>query len=159
VFSNNGLAGLIFYVGILAALAGKITGVVNLFVAPYIIFIIAVPILTIFLKDGLTRVVHKTGKLLPEDEGIGSWILEGFFELFEIVLSFVTNTLSFLRVGGFIISHAGLMMVVMTLVEMTNGAGSIVTLIIGNAFVIALEGFIVGIQVLRLQFYELFSHY
>jgi len=67
--------------------------------------------------------------------------------------------MSFLRVGGFIISHAGMMAVVLTLTEMMNGSGSIAVMIIGNAFVMALEGFIVGIQALRLEFYEMFSRY
>ena len=80
-------------------------------------------------------------------------------KLFDVVLSFVTNTLSFMRVGGFIISHAGMMSVVLTLTEMFTGAGSIIVLIFGNIFVMALEGFIVGIQSLRLEFYELFSRY
>ncbi|MDR0818003.1 MAG: ATPase [Oscillospiraceae bacterium] len=158
-FSNNGLAGLIFYGGILAGAVCMLTGGPNLFTPAYIIVVLVVPIVVIFLKESLTKVIRHEGKFLPEDEGIGSWILEGFFELFEIVLSFLTNTLSFLRVGGFIISHAGMMMVVMTLAEMMRGAGNIAVLIFGNLFVIGLEGFIVGIQVLRLQFYELFSHY
>jgi V/A-type H+-transporting ATPase subunit I len=67
--------------------------------------------------------------------------------------------MSFLRVGGFILSHAGMMLVVMSLMEMVGGAGSIVVLIFGNIFVMALEGMIVGIQVLRLEFYEMFSRY
>ena len=32
-------------------------------------------------------------------------------------------------------------------------------LIIGNAFVMILEGLIVGIQTLRLEYYEMFSRY
>jgi V/A-type H+-transporting ATPase subunit I len=159
VFSNNGVAGLVFYGGVLTAVLGEITGTVHLLVPAYIVPVLIVPILVIFLKESLGRVINKHGGIVPEGEGVGSWIMEGFFELFEIVLSFVTNTLSFLRVGGFVISHAGMMAVVMTLAEMMNGAGSVIVLIFGNAFVIALEGFIVGIQGLRLQFYELFSHY
>ena len=76
-----------------------------------------------------------------------------------MVLSFITNTMSFLRVGGFIISHAGMMAVVLSLSEMMSASGSVIVLIFGNLFVMALEGFIVGIQVLRLEFYEMFSHY
>ncbi len=91
--------------------------------------------------------------------GFGGFFVEGFFELFEILLSYVTNTMSFLRVGGFILSHAGMMLVVMSLMEMVGNTGSIFVLIFGNIFVMALEGMIVGIQVLRLQFYELFSRY
>jgi V/A-type H+-transporting ATPase subunit I len=159
VFSNNGLAGVVFYGGILAGVVCKLLGGIDLFSPAYVLIVLVLPILVIFLKERLAHVIRHGGKFLPEDESVGSWILSGFFELFEVVLSFVTNTLSFLRVGGFVVSHAGMMMVVLTLSEMVSGTGNIVVLVIGNLFVIGLEGFIVGIQVLRLQFYELFSHY
>jgi V/A-type H+-transporting ATPase subunit I len=93
------------------------------------------------------------------ETGFGGFFVEGFFELFEIVLSYITNTVSFLRVGGFILSHAGMMLVVTTLMENSGQVGSIVILIFGNIFVMVLEGLIVGIQVLRLEFYEMFSRY
>ena len=38
-------------------------------------------------------------------DGVGGFLIEGFFELFEVVLSYVINTLSFLRVGGFVLSR------------------------------------------------------
>jgi V/A-type H+-transporting ATPase subunit I len=158
-FSNNGLAGLVFYGGILAGAFSAFAGGPNLFTAPYVLGVIVLPVLVVFFKECLGRVAEKSGGFLPERGRIGSFVVEGFFELFEVVLSFVTNTLSFLRVGGFVISHAGMMSVVFTLSEMMRGAGSLLVLIIGNAFVIALEGFIVGIQILRLEFYEMFSHY
>ena len=70
----------------------------------------------------------------------------------------ITNSMSYLRVGGFVLSHAGMMLVVMTLVEMTGNAG-ILVMIFGNLFVMCLEGLIVGIQALRLEYYEMFSRY
>ena len=157
LFSNNGVAGLVFYGAVLAGLVSMLTGGPNLFTLPYILGLLVLPILVIFLKEPLGRLAH--GEHFELEGGIGSFIIEGFFELFDVVLSFVTNPLSFMRVGGFIISHAGMMSVVLTLTEMFTGAGSIVVLILGNIFVMALEGFIVGIQSLRLEFYELFSRY
>ena len=157
LFSNNGVAGLVFYGAVLAGLVSMLTGGPNLFTLPYILGLLVLPILVIFLKEPLGRLAH--GEHFELEGGIGSFIIAGFFELFDVVLSFVTNTLSFMRVGGFIISHAGMMSVVLTLTEMFTGAGSIVVLILGNIFVMALEGFIVGIQSLRLEFYELFSRY
>lgn len=92
-------------------------------------------------------------------EGVANFIIESFFEMFEVLLSFITNTMSFLRVGGFILSHAGMMSVVMTLSGMVSVGASPVVVIIGNLFVIGLEGLIVGIQCLRLEFYEMFSRF
>ena len=53
---------------------------------------------------------------------VGNFIVENFFEMFEFLLSYVSNTMSFLRVGGFVLSHAGMMLVVMTLMEMCSAA-------------------------------------
>lgn len=158
VFSNNGIAGLVFYSSILIGIIVRVTAGKNLFTPPFIIICIVLPLISIFLKHPLGKLAKKRKDIKPED-GIGSFLIEGIFEMLEVLLSFVTNTLSFLRVGGFIISHAGMMAVVMTLTEMFSGSGSIVVMIFGNAFVMALEGFIVGIQILRLEFYEMFSRY
>ena len=92
-------------------------------------------------------------------ESFGAFFMEGFFELFEICLSYITNTISYLRVGGFVLSHAGMMMAVTMIMEMAGGIGGLAVGIFGNILVMCLEGLIVGIQVLRLEFYEMFSRY
>jgi V/A-type H+-transporting ATPase subunit I len=75
------------------------------------------------------------------------------------MLEYLSNTVSFLRVGGFVLAHAGFMSVVSTLADMSGGVGSVLIMAVGNAFVICLEGLIVGIQALRLNYYELFSRF
>ena len=87
------------------------------------------------------------------------FFMESFFELFEILLSYLTNTISFLRVGAFALSHAGMMAVVMLLAGAQDGNLNIIVVIIGNIIVSLLEGFVVGIQVLRLEYYEMFSRF
>ena len=42
---------------------------------------------------------------------------------------------------------------------MSSGIGYLLVVVIGNAFIMALEGLLVGIQVLRLEFYEMFSRF
>ncbi|MDY0346033.1 MAG: V-type ATPase 116kDa subunit family protein [Acholeplasma sp.] len=155
VCSHNGIAGLMLYgyIGVGAALQlGLGIPVFNILT---IIPFVAIPLLLIFLKEPIHRKVHHH-KMFPA--GFGGFFVEAFFELFEIILSYLTNTMSFLRVGGFILSHAGMMLVVTSLMSMVGDAGLLV-MIFGNIFVMALEGMIVGIQVLRLQFYEMFSRY
>ncbi len=85
--------------------------------------------------------------------------MENFFEVFEFVLSYLTNTISFIRVGAFVLVHAGMMMVVFMLAEMTSGIFYALIIILGNVFVMALEGLLVSIQALRLEFYEMFSRF
>ncbi|MDE8257867.1 V-type ATPase 116kDa subunit family protein [Erysipelothrix rhusiopathiae] len=155
IYSQNGIAGLMFYGFIMVAVALSYQGihVVN----PLTIFIfIVLPLLMILFKEPLSNLMNKMSA--SPHEGWGGYLVESFFELFEVLLSFIANTMSFLRVGGFVLSHAGMMSVVMTLNEMAGSAG-ILILIFGNIFVIGLEGLIVGIQTLRLEYYEMFSRY
>ena len=64
-----------------------------------------------------------------------------------------------MRVGAFVLVHAGMMMVVFTVAEMLGGVGYFIVLILGNILVAALEALLSGIQVLRLEFYEMFSKF
>ena len=87
------------------------------------------------------------------------FFVQGFFELFEVLLSYFSNTLSFVRVGAFAVSHAAMMEVVLMLAGAETGDMSLPVIILGNLFVCGMEGLIVGIQVLRLEYYELFSRF
>ena len=155
LFNQNGLAGFMLYGFVMISFALKMRGINLLNTLTILLFVVA-PLLFILFMEPLSNLMNKM-KLTPHD-GWGSYLTESIFELLEVILSFVANTMSFLRVGGFVLSHAGMMAVVMTLKEMA-GASGIVVLIIGNALVIALEGLIVGIQTLRLEYYEMFSRY
>ena len=80
--------------------------------------------------------------------------------MFEIILSFATNTISYVRLGAFAMAHASMMSVVFIIGNMAGpGVGYAIVMILGNALVMGLEGLIVGIQALRLEFYEMFSRY
>ncbi len=156
-FSHNGIAGFIFY-GYMAVAVGLMLTGSSINLLSFGIFAIfgLIPIGLFFMKEPLSQYIEGNG-IVPH-AGWGNFILESIFEVIEILLSYITNSLSYLRVGGFIFSHAGMMLVVMTLVEMTGSAGPFV-FILGNLFVMALEGLIVGIQTLRLEYYEMFSRY
>lgn len=155
IFGNNGIAGLVLYVATAYGLFDMVLLKNGVFTTPYVIGFIVIPILCMFLKEPLSKVVKGKKDFMPKH--IGEFIIENFFELFEYLLSYLSNSMSFLRVGGFILSHAGMMAVVMSLSDMVGSAGSPIVVIIGNIFVMCLEGLIVGIQVLRLEFYEIFS--
>ncbi len=156
-FSNNGLAGLVFYLSVLFAVAATMVLQLNVLTPVYILPLLVLPLLVMFAKEPLGRLVRGEKELFPE--GVGGFVVENFFEMFEVLLSFVTNTMSFLRVGAFVLVHAGMMVVVFTLAGMVGGVASPVVIVAGNLFVAAMEGLIVGIQVLRLEFYEIFSRF
>ena len=156
LFDQNGLAGVVFYCSVIAVAVNMFIPF-GLAVMPVALIGIVLPLLLIFLKEPLSGLAE--GKPDWKPKKIGEFILESFFELFEIVLSFATNTISFVRLGAFALGHGSMMSVVFILAGMTSGAGSVIILILGNILVIALEGLVVGIQALRLEFYEMFSRY
>lgn len=157
VFGNNGIAGFIVFGALLAGLGCMMTGVANLFTTPYVLCLIVLPLVVMFFREPLGYLVK--GEKFHLEGGIGDFIASNFFEVFEFMLGYATNTLSFVRIGGFVFSHAGMMSVVMLLSETAAKGVSPIIIIIGNIFVMGMEGLIVGIQVLRLEFYEIFSRF
>ncbi len=155
LFGPNGLPGLVFYGAVVWGLASSIMLGRSPFSVPYIIFLIVLPLLLIYLREPLTALVTRSGEKIEW----GGYLAQSFFELFESVLSYVTNTMSFLRVGAFVLVHAGMMTVVFTLAGMSSGFAWWLIVVIGNIVVCAIEGLLVGIQVLRLEFYEMFSRF
>lgn len=164
LFSTNGIAGFVFYayVGVnifnmFADAFGIAPLSINLLSMPFIIVFVVIPFVCFFFEEPLGELLK--GESITPKEGWGGFILQHIFEIITVILEFVSNTMSFLRIGGFILSHAGMMLVVMTLCDMVGGAGSMIVFVFGNIFVMCLEGLIVGIQTLRLEYYELFSRY
>ncbi len=80
-------------------------------------------------------------------------------ETLEAAIGFFANTLSFMRVGAFSLNHVALALAVFTIAEMLGGAGHWVAIVVGNVFIMVLEGAIVAIQALRLEYYEGFSRF
>ena len=156
-FDSNAVAGLVFYGSIVLTIGLFISGK-KLPAAAILVIMFGVPLLLMFLKEPLTNLVEKKSKILPEQKGM--FFVQSFFELFEVLLSYLSNTLSFLRIGAFAVSHAAMMEVVLMLAGATNGGSpNWVVVVLGNIFVCAMEGLIVGIQVLRLEYYEIFSRF
>lgn len=162
VFGVNGLAGIVFYSALVVGAVGTLLFGLNLFTPAYIIALIVLPLVAIFFKKPLGATLFKDAA--GEKTSVGNFIIENFIELFEAAISFLSNTMSYLRIGGFILSHAGFMLVVSQLAG-TNAAdfkvtaGTVVTYVIGNLVVMGIEGLLVGIQVLRLEFYEIFNRF
>ena len=156
LFGNNGIAGLVFFGSILVGAVAELFGV-HLMNAVYVIVLIILPLIAMFMREPLSYWVK--GKKYHMEGGIGDFIASNFFEVFEFLLGYATNTLSFIRIGGFVLSHASMMLVVMALSEQVSAAASPIVVILGNAFVMGIEGLLVGIQTLRLEFYEIFSRF
>ncbi|MEJ2327354.1 MAG: V-type ATPase 116kDa subunit family protein, partial [Chromatiaceae bacterium] len=91
---------------------------------------------------------------------VGERLLIVSIQTLETVIVYLSNTLSFLRVSAFSLNHVALSLAVLTLAEGVGAAwGHWITLAVGNLFIVVLEGGIVIIQVMRLEYYEGFSRY
>lgn len=157
LFGKNGVAGLALYVGLILFALGFVTEL-PLPRLPLVWGMIVLPCVLIWLGEPLGRLVAHRQSWMPEKWG--EYLIQGIFELFESVLSYMTNTVSFIRVGAFVLVHAGMMMVFSTIAEMAGGGvAEVIVMIFGNLLVIALEGLLVGVQSLRLEYYELFSRF
>lgn len=155
-FDTNSVAGLVFYgsavVSIALILNGKtLPGGIVLFI------MFGVPLILIFLKEPLTALIEKKSEVMPKEKGM--FVVQGLFEMFEVLLSYFSNTLSFVRIGAFAVSHAAMMEVVLMLAGAESGNLNWIVVVLGNLFVCGMEGLIVGIQVLRLEYYEMFSRF
>ncbi|MGM9974923.1 MAG: V-type ATP synthase subunit I [Clostridiaceae bacterium] len=157
LFGKDGLAGLLFFLTVLGLILSIFLDI-NILPTGVFIALLVILLLMIFLKEPLTNLVSNNRPLFHDSPG--SYFVEAIFEIIETLLSMFSNTLSFIRVGAFAINHVGLFLAFEALAHMMNGAvGSIFMYILGNIMIIGLEGLIVFIQGLRLEYYELFSKY
>ena len=159
-FGPNGAAGMVFYAGVLIAALAAVAFGVNLLTPAYVLPVLVLPLALMLFREPLSHLA--AGDPEWRNFSLGEVLGTGVFELFETLLSYLTNTLSFMRIGAYAITHVGLMLVVHMLAQLAGGVGGpvgIVILVAGNAFVMGFEGLLVGIQVLRLEFYELFGRF
>ncbi len=157
IFGRNGVSGLIFYVALLSL---GLQMLLNAQLLPNSVFIIVMilALLSLLFKKPLYSVISK--KEAEYEEGKSTYYIEGGFDLIETILSLLSNSISFIRIGAFALNHVGLFLAFSTMAKIANSPFiSVAILILGNIIIIGLEGLIVLIQGLRLEYYELFSKY
>lgn len=160
-FDKNGISGFLFYISFLLFIFnmvlgqsyfGSISSLVTMITTAVMVITTCLMILKLKLKP-------RVEKANSDDKEEFSAVESGF-EMFETIMSFFSNTLSFIRVGAFAINHVGLFMAFHALGQMIgNTAGNIFMIIVGNIVILSLEALIVFIQAIRLEYYELFSKY
>jgi V/A-type H+-transporting ATPase subunit I len=91
--------------------------------------------------------------------------IESMIEAFEAVLAYLANTISFVRLAAYAMSHAAILMATFAMADAvaeTPAVGGVLYVAIvigGNAVALVLEGIIVAVQVLRLEYYEFFGKF
>lgn len=161
-----GVVGLLFYWGALVLLVkGAVVRSLGL-MSPAIVVFLLIPILGWSIKEPLEHIVRGgTGKQNGETGGLAGAIMESCVGAFEAILSYLANTISFVRLAAYAMSHAALLFaafMVAAEVRSTPFGGSLWSLLIiilGNAIAIVLEGIIASVQALRLEYYEFFGKF
>lgn len=157
LFHQSGLAGLLCYGFVVVCAALLATGR-QLPAMALVGAAVGIPLAAVLMKEPLCRLLEREDKIFPEGSK-AMFFVEALVDGFDVVLSYATNTISFVRVGAFALSHAGMMGVVMTLAGLEKGNPNWFIIVFGNVLVAGLEGLVVGIQVLRLEYYEMFSRF
>ncbi|MCL2210457.1 MAG: V-type ATP synthase subunit I [Treponema sp.] len=159
-FSKTGLAGLLMFwyavfIAVKLIAGGKF----------YKLDILGICIPLFFIVFGHVIWRFFTGRKFHMESGLFAFMMEGFVEILDTVSSYISNTASFLRVGAFALAHAVFSFIIFFFTDSLTGSGTAgafsaaLIMIVGNAIIITLEGLIVAIQVMRLQYYEFFNKF
>ncbi len=158
LLEKKGLAVLILYCS-LVLMAVRYLSCSQVPSFPEITGFIVFPLLVFSLRGVLGPFLFK----VKASHDLTEYITETVMEIVEIGLSLFSNTVSFIRVGAFALSHAGLSVVTYALAAMADpaltSAMALFIIVLGNVFIIGFEGLICGIQSMRLEYYEFFSKF
>lgn len=154
-FAKEGVLGVLIFVAMInigiSVMGGSSPIPMNIAVG-----ILVGSLIIMLLKRPILKLLFK----VEPEESASDYYIESSFGLLEALLSTMSSIISFIRVGAFAINHVGLFLAFKTLGEMLGSrGGNIAVLIFGNILILALEGLIVFIQSLRLEYYEMFSKY
>ncbi|HPU30292.1 MAG TPA: V-type ATPase 116kDa subunit family protein [Syntrophorhabdaceae bacterium] len=166
ILDKFGLIGIVFYWGAIVILIKsaslKAQGLLGYFLFMFII----IPIIGWAIKEPLEHIVrHKKGVHHKGDEGLAVAIMESFIGAFEAILSYLANTISFVRLAAYAMSHAALLFAAFMVahelkgVAYVGGGLSLFIIVLGNFIAIVLEGVIASVQALRLEYYEFFGKF
>jgi V/A-type H+-transporting ATPase subunit I len=131
-------------------------GPILLVLAPFFVLVLGKPMVLALLKFSSRTIESKN-----EQNSLG----QRFFEGGDFMIRLLSNTFSYSRILALLMAHWALIMVtyvVAGLVGSTSLLSLVVSgmiIVVGNLFVLALEGLIVFIHTLRLHFYEWFSKF
>ena len=156
VFGKEGFAGLLMTISFILIILNIVK--VNPIPMHVSIILLVLSILMMIFKQPISRKLLDVNPIY--DQSSTDYYIESSFSIIEALLSVFSNLVSFTRVGAFAINHVGLYMAFEVMSKLVGGVFIvIIILIFGNILIIGLEGMIVFIQGLRLEFYEMFSKY
>jgi len=168
-----GVAGAVFYWGVLALAmkyaAVQETGLVWL----ALIAVVALPLAAVAFKEPLQFILaRRAARGAPhghaaQEASLVEAVLGSLVDAVEMVIRLAANTLSFVRLAGYAISHAAILMATFVMVAQVQKAArgplgdclQVLLIVLGNAVAIALEGTVALVQAVRLEYYEFFGKF
>lgn len=168
LFDKFGVIGAVFYWGVLLLLLKYTWFKESGLTGAMAIGVIAVPLAILAVKEPILYFIHKrSGHGGHPGANLFESIIESIIEAYDTVLVYLSNTISFVRLAAYAMSHAAILLAAFVVAEqvqnalpgVAGGAGSVVVVILGNLVAILLEGVVVGVQGLRLEYYEFFGKF
>jgi V/A-type H+-transporting ATPase subunit I len=166
ILDKFGLIGLLFYWGVLVLLLNSSAIQSQGLMSMSVILFLVVPIVGWCLKEPIEHFLrHGAGERSEAGCGLAGATMESCVGAFEAVLSYLANTISFVRLAAYAMSHAALLFAAFMLAAVVRDipfGGSLLSLlviILGNLVAIVLEGIIASVQALRLEYYEFFGKF
>ncbi len=166
LLTSSGLAGALFY-WLLAGMAARrfLAGPLAANEVALAKWAMLILLTVMVFHRPLGRLISKMmGRPWDEKESGAGGILESTIEVLDGLLKYLANTVSFVRVAAFALTHAGLFVAVFSLADTIRagqgqGPWYWLTLVVGNMVIIVLEGLVVSIQTVRLEYYEFFGKF
>ena len=167
LWERNGILAALAYWTAVGLFIRQLTGGPGTVTAGTAILWLSIPIGLILLKEPVrTLLTAARERRWPSASDCVALVVESLVEVLDTVVSGISNTATFIRLAAFALSHAGLFLATFSVadaVARSDGAtgtiGAALVIIAGNVVIIALEGLIVAIQSVRLEYYEFFSKF
>ena len=162
-----GVAGVVFYWGSLLLLTQSAAIQAHGVWMPAMIVVLVLPLAAWTLKEPVERLLRRCHSSRTRDsgEGLMASVIESLVGAFEAVVGYFANTISFVRLAAYAMSHAALLMAAFLVaddVKQISPAGGLLgwlVIILGNLAALVLEGLVASVQALRLEYYEFFGKF
>ncbi|HUI26330.1 MAG TPA: V-type ATPase 116kDa subunit family protein [Candidatus Kryptonia bacterium] len=165
LWERNGLIGALAYWTAVGLFMRRLVAGEGAVSAGSAIMWLSVPVALMLLKAPLRALWTglRTHKWLSGGDLLTAFV-ESMVEVLDTMVSTISNTATFIRLAAFALSHAGLFLATFSVASAVarmggGGVGAALVMVLGNVVIIALEGLIVSIQTVRLEYYEFFSRF
>jgi len=159
VFGGEGIAGALFYLTSVFSVSYYLVTKKIPVPPALLIAALGISLVSIFLAEPLSGLLDGKGLKFPE-----GFVLVSFVGLFNLLIEYFSNAISFVRLAAFALTHGALfsafwIMTLMVLPTPGGGLWAAIIFLIGQLILVGLEGLVVFIQDLRLTYYEYFTKF